>query len=146
VVHLSGRYHPDTVSLSLQRVAWHCQWVPPIFVHLLRRESADLWKAMINIILTRPLLPLGQNIDQVDPMWIPNHGEHCCRTADCLAFKCLGIFMIREPDLSVLIREIKSGIVQRNKHFQSWCWMERNTSKRHFNIVTRVCLSALDSL
>jgi hypothetical protein len=30
---------PDTVSLSLQHVAWHCQRVPLIAVDLLRRED-----------------------------------------------------------------------------------------------------------
>jgi hypothetical protein len=38
-VRCSGRSRPDIVSLSLQRVASHCQRVPPIFVDLLRREE-----------------------------------------------------------------------------------------------------------
>jgi hypothetical protein len=80
-------------------------------------KGAYLWKNMINIILIRPLLPLGQNTDQVGPVWIPHHHRHCFQTADRLAFNCWGIFMVREPDLFVLIREIKRGFVQRNKTF-----------------------------
>jgi hypothetical protein len=80
-------------------------------------KSGSLWKDMINIILTRPLLPLGQNTDQVEPTRIPHHGQYCFRTADHLAFNCWGIFMVLEPDLFVLIREIKPGFVQRNKIF-----------------------------
>jgi hypothetical protein len=80
-------------------------------------KSAYLWKKTINIILTRPLLPPGRNIDQVELMWIPHHGQLCFRTADRLAFNCWGIFMVRKPDLFVLIRERKPGFVQRNKTF-----------------------------
>jgi hypothetical protein len=39
VVRFSGRSRSDIVSLSLQRVAWHCQCAPSIFVHLLHREQ-----------------------------------------------------------------------------------------------------------
>jgi hypothetical protein len=78
-------------------------------------KSSYLWEKMISIILTLPLLPLGQNSDQVEPIWIPNHGQHCFRTADHLAFSGWGIFMVKESALFVLIREIKSGFVQRNK-------------------------------
>jgi hypothetical protein len=55
--------------------------------------------------LTRPLMPLGQNIDQVEPMWISYHGHHYFRTAGLLAFIYLGIFMVREPDLFVLVQQ-----------------------------------------
>jgi hypothetical protein len=79
--------------------------------------STYLWKNMINIILTRPLLPLGQNTDQVELIWTPHHGQHYFRTADRLAFNCSVIFMVRGPDLFLLIREIKPGFVQRNKIF-----------------------------
>jgi hypothetical protein len=47
-------------------------------------KGAYLWKTMINIILTRPLLPPGWNINQMRPMWIAHHGQYCFRTADCL--------------------------------------------------------------
>jgi hypothetical protein len=67
-------------------------------------KSTYLWKNMINIIPTGLLLPLGQNTDQVEPMWIPHRGQHCFRTADRLAFICWGLFMVREPYLFVLIR------------------------------------------
>jgi hypothetical protein len=80
-------------------------------------KSAYLWKNKIKRILTRPLLTLGQDIDQVEPIWIPHHGQYCFHTADHLAFICWGTFMVREPDVFVLIREIKRGFLQRNKLF-----------------------------
>jgi hypothetical protein len=39
VMHSSDGSCPDIVSLSLRRVAWHSQRVPPIFVDFLRREK-----------------------------------------------------------------------------------------------------------
>jgi hypothetical protein len=60
------------------------------FIDFLRHDEADLWKNIINITLPRPLLPLGQNIDQVEPRWISHHGQHCFRIADRLAFNCWG--------------------------------------------------------
>jgi hypothetical protein len=39
VVRSSGHSRLDIISLSLRRVAWHCQRVPPIFVDFLRREE-----------------------------------------------------------------------------------------------------------
>jgi hypothetical protein len=63
------------------------------------------------VILIRPLLLLEQNIDQVESVWILDHSQHCFRTADRLAFNYWGIFMVRERDLFMLIREMKLGFV-----------------------------------
>jgi hypothetical protein len=117
VVRSSGSSRPDIVLLSLRRVDWHFQHIPALFVGLLRREERLLCKNILNIILTHSLLPLGQSFDQVEPMQIPDHGRHCFRTADRLAFNCWGTCMVRKPDLFVLIREIKIGLVQRNNIF-----------------------------
>jgi hypothetical protein len=79
-------------------------------------------------------------------MWIPHQGQHYFRTADRLAFNCWGIFMVREPDLFVLIREIKQGFVQRNKIFPTLVLDGTQQVQEAFDMVTRVCFRASDSL
>jgi hypothetical protein len=59
---------------------------------------------------------MGRTLTKWIP-WIPHHGQHCFRIADCLAFNCWGIFMVREPDLFVLIQETNPGFLQRNHIF-----------------------------
>jgi hypothetical protein len=98
-------------------VAWHCQLVSPIFVDLLRREEHLSLEEYDQYNIDSSTSAPGQNIDQVEPIWMPHHGQHCFRTADRLAFKCWPIFLAREPDLFVLIRETKFGFVQCNKIF-----------------------------
>jgi hypothetical protein len=110
----SGRSHPDIVStlshMSLGVVSLYCHFSSSSWV------AKNLsWKNMVNMALIRPLLPLGQNIDQVEFMWIPHRGQYCFRTADRLAFNYWEIFMVPELDLFVPIQEIKPGFVQRNK-------------------------------
>jgi hypothetical protein len=90
VVHSSGCSRPDIVSLTLRRVAWHCQRVPPISSISCVAKSPDLWKNTINKILIRPLLPLGQNIHQVEPMCITDHSHRCFWTAGRFAFNRWG--------------------------------------------------------
>jgi hypothetical protein len=63
------------------------------------------------------LMDENSQLDQVKPMWIPQLGQYYIRTSDHLALNCWGIFMVREPGLSVVIREIKPGFVQRHKIF-----------------------------
>jgi hypothetical protein len=50
-------------------------------------------------------------------MWIPHHCQHCFRTADGLSLNCWRIFLVWDPDLFVLIREIKPGFVPGYKIF-----------------------------
>jgi hypothetical protein len=118
-------YAPQVVLVQIMVHSLCDMWPDIVSVHyqflliFYLAKSAYLWKNMINIMVIRPLLPLGQNTDQVEPMWIPHQGQSCLRTADLLAFNCLGIFIVRESDLFVLTREIKSGFVQRNKIFRT---------------------------
>jgi hypothetical protein len=50
-------------------------------------------------------------------MWIPHHCQHCFLTGDPLSLNRWQVFLVWEPDLFVLIREIKPGFLQRYKIF-----------------------------
>jgi hypothetical protein len=50
-------------------------------------------------------------------MWIPHHCQHYFRAADRLSLNCWRVFLVWEPDLFVLIREIKPSFVEDYKIF-----------------------------
>jgi hypothetical protein len=52
-------------------------------------------------------------------MWIPHHCQHCFLTVDRLSLNCWRVFLVWEPDLFVLIQEIKPGFAQGYKIFSA---------------------------
>jgi hypothetical protein len=80
-------------------------------------KIAYFGKNVINIVLAGPFLSFRQKRYQVESIWIPHHCRHCFRTADCLSLNCWRVFLVWEPDLFVLTREIKTGFVQGHKIF-----------------------------
>jgi hypothetical protein len=74
-------------------------------------KRMDFGKNMINMILARPHLLLGQNNDQGKSLWIPHDSRYCLRTADRLTFNYYQAFAFQKIDFFMLVREVKPGFI-----------------------------------
>jgi hypothetical protein len=92
-------------------------WLGVVGVHnqssliLWTMKRTDYGKNMINILLARRRLLRVQNINQMESIRIPHDSQHCFRTAGCLAFSCCAAFRVRKPDVFMLVREVKTGLI-----------------------------------
>jgi hypothetical protein len=82
-------------------------------------NSAYFGDDTVNTVLARPLLYFGENVSEVESMWIPHHSEHCLGTADRVACDRSGSFVVWKRYSLMLVAEVKPGFVQGHDIFRT---------------------------